>query len=104
MVFPSGVNRTLARTGIGFYEMVSAPFPPYDPVFTDHLTPNPVYPDNFKPRLLEDSLFATDTAIGFSGGDIAPRFPGMEWVLCGIAFFRRGRLRSPSKCGTSRGC
>src|SRR5438874_10246126 len=36
--FVRGVNRTLARTGIGVYEVVTAPFPPYDPVFTDHFT------------------------------------------------------------------
>src|SRR5213078_2357390 len=44
--FIRGVNRTLARTGIGIYEVVTAPFPPYGPVFTDHFSPGPVYPDN----------------------------------------------------------
>src|SRR5438552_3887511 len=43
--FIRGVNRTLARTGIGIYEIVTAPFPPYDPVATDHFAPGPVYPD-----------------------------------------------------------
>src|SRR5512140_272458 len=34
--FFRGINRTLARTGIGIYEVVTAPFPPYDPVCTDY--------------------------------------------------------------------
>src|SRR5687767_8953177 len=65
-----GFNRTLARTGIGIYEVITAPFPPYDPVFTEHFAPGPVYPDNYTPGLLADSLFATDTEVGFSGGDV----------------------------------
>src|SRR6184192_524636 len=55
MGFVRGINRTLARTGIGVYEVVTAPFPPYDPVMTDYLAPGPVYPDNYNPNLLEDS-------------------------------------------------
>ncbi|MGC3961370.1 MAG: exosortase system-associated protein, TIGR04073 family [Verrucomicrobiota bacterium] len=39
-----GFNRTLARTGVGIYEIITFPFPPYDPVFTDYLTPNPRVP------------------------------------------------------------
>src|SRR5262249_35277739 len=49
--FIRGINRTLARTGIGIYEMVTAPFPPYGPVATDYLSPSPVYPDNYTPNL-----------------------------------------------------
>src|SRR5258708_36060461 len=47
--FISGLNRTLARTGVGIYEIVTAPIPPYDPVWTSYLSPNPVYPDSYKP-------------------------------------------------------
>jgi putative exosortase-associated protein (TIGR04073 family) len=77
--FIRGINRTLARTGIGIYEMVTAPFPPYDPVFTDYLAPNPVYPDAYKPDLVEDSMFATDANLGYSGGDIMPFVPGSRF-------------------------
>jgi putative exosortase-associated protein (TIGR04073 family) len=70
--FVRGLSKSVARTGVGVYEVVTAPFPPYDPVFTDYLSPNPVYPDNYAPGIIEDSLFATDTNMGFSGGDIAP--------------------------------
>jgi len=76
-----GINRTLARTGIGIYEIVTAPIPPYDPLFTNHFAPAPVYPDNYRPSLLEDSLFATDTYIGYSGGDVIPFVPGSRFRI-----------------------
>jgi putative exosortase-associated protein (TIGR04073 family) len=76
-----GVNKTLARTGVGVYEVVTAPFPPYDPVFTDYLSPNPAYPDNYRPDILDDSLFATDSEMGFSGIDIAPWIPGSRFKI-----------------------
>lgn len=76
-----GFNRTLARTGIGIYEIVTFPIPSYDPVATRHFKPNPVYPDSYKPHLAENSIFATDTAIGFSGGDIAPWSPGSRFRI-----------------------
>lgn len=79
--FVRGVNRTLARTGIGIYEIVTAPFPPYDPVFTHEFAPGPVYPDNYTPALLADSMFDTDVYFGFSGGDIAPWIPGSRFRI-----------------------
>jgi putative exosortase-associated protein (TIGR04073 family) len=79
--FIRGINRTLARTGVGIYEIVTCPFPPYDPVFTDYLSPHPVYPDNYAPSLVEDSTFATDTNLGFSGGDVAPFIPGCRFRI-----------------------
>ena len=74
-----GLNRTLARTGIGIYEIITAPFPSYDPVFTDYLSPNPQYPDSYKPGLFDDSIFDTDTSIGFTGGEVAPFIPGSRF-------------------------
>jgi len=79
--FVRGLNRTLARTGVGIYEMVTAPIPPYGPVWTDYLTPAPVYPDNYVPTLKEDSMFATDANLGFSGGDVAPMIPGSRFRI-----------------------
>jgi putative exosortase-associated protein (TIGR04073 family) len=79
--FFRGVNRTLARTGIGVYEVVTAPLPPYGPVFTDHFAPGPVYPDNYTPGVLDDSMFATDTESGFSGGDVLPMIPGSRFRI-----------------------
>ena len=77
--FIRGINRTLARTGVGIFEIVTAPFPPHHPVLTDYLAPGPVYPDSYMPNLLEDSMFATDTSVGFSGGDVAPMIPGSRF-------------------------
>ena len=79
--FFSGLNRSLARTGVGVYEIVTFPIPSYDPVWTSYLNPHPVYPDNYKPRLISDSTFATDTHIGFSGGDVAPSIPGSRFHI-----------------------
>ena len=79
--FIRGFNKSLVRTGVGFYELVSAPFPPYDPVFPDYLTLNPVYPDSYVPKLLADPTFGPDTSLGFSGGDVAPFFPGSRFRI-----------------------
>ena len=79
--FIKGVNRTFARTGIGIYEVITAPFPPYGPVATDHFAPSPVYPDNYKPGIVSDSMYATDTMIGFSGGTILPWIPGNRFTI-----------------------
>lgn len=76
-----GINRTLARTGLGIYEVITAPFPPYDPQFTNYLAPGPVYPDSYTPGLIADSMFATDTYIGYSGGDVAPMIPGSRFRI-----------------------
>ena len=79
--FVRGINRTFARTGIGVYEVVTAPFPPYDAVYTDYFAPGPVYPDSYVPNLLEDSMFSTDTNLGYSGGDIMPMVPGSRFRI-----------------------
>lgn len=99
--FIRGFNRSVARTGIGIYEVLTFPFPSYDPllVSTNRLYPdpsvkttrhpyggltlseNPVYPDSYKPGLLSDSIFSTDTSLGFSGGDVAPMSPGSRFRI-----------------------
>jgi putative exosortase-associated protein (TIGR04073 family) len=79
--FFRGLNLTLARTGVGLYEMVTAPFPPYGPVFTDVLSPSPACPDSYKPNLLEDAMFATDANLGFSGGDVNPLIMGSRFRI-----------------------
>ncbi len=79
--FFRGLNRTLARTGVGIYEVVTAPIPPYDPVLTAYLSPGPVYPDSYRPGLVEDSTFSTDTNLGYSGGDIFPIVPGSRFSI-----------------------
>ena len=76
-----GFDRTLARTGVGIYEVVTFPLPPYGPVFTDYLSPKPMYPDSYHPRKWSDATFDTDRDIGFSGGDVAPWFPGSRFRI-----------------------
>ncbi|HWX22937.1 MAG TPA: exosortase system-associated protein, TIGR04073 family [Candidatus Binatia bacterium] len=83
--FFRGINRTFARTGIGIYEVVTAPFPNpghgYDPICTSYLTPAPVYPDNYAPNIVEDSMFVTDSNLGFGGGDVLPMVPGSRFRI-----------------------
>jgi putative exosortase-associated protein (TIGR04073 family) len=76
-----GIHRSLGRAGLGLYEIVTAPFPPYHPVLTKHFTPDPVHPDSFSPRRYSDSIFDSDTYIGFSGGDVAPFIPGSRFSV-----------------------
>lgn len=79
--FVRGLDRSLARTGVGIYEIATFPLPPYQPVFTDYLSPEPVYPESFKPGLVSGSTFDTDTFTGFSGGTIAPWIPGNRFSV-----------------------
>ncbi|HUC84269.1 MAG TPA: exosortase system-associated protein, TIGR04073 family [Candidatus Acidoferrales bacterium] len=81
--FVRGVDRSLARTGLGLVETVTfpIPMPDYQPMFTKYLTPDPVFPDSYKPGLFSDSTFDTDTYTGFSGGDVAPFVPGSRFSI-----------------------
>jgi putative exosortase-associated protein (TIGR04073 family) len=99
--FVRGFNRCVARTFIGAYEMVTFPFPSYEPLLTSTnrifpdatvrnknypwggmvLTANPTFPDNYRPDVLADSLFSNDTSLGFSGGDVAPFIPGSRFRI-----------------------
>jgi putative exosortase-associated protein (TIGR04073 family) len=80
--FIVGINRSLVRTGAGIYDIATFPIPPYDqPPLPRYLAPEPVYPDNFKPGLVSDPMFDTDTYLGFSGGSIAPFIPGSRFSV-----------------------
>ena len=81
--FIRGFNRSLTRTAIGAYEIVTFPFPSYGPMLTSTnriypdqnirnksypwggmvLTEYPTYPDSYKPGVMDDSIFNTDTAL-----------------------------------------
>ena len=76
-----GFDRSMARTGVGVFEVVTFPLPPYGPMFTHYLTPQPACPESYKPGLISDSLFDTDTYTGFSGGDVAPFIPGSRFKI-----------------------
>jgi putative exosortase-associated protein (TIGR04073 family) len=74
--FIRGFNRSLARTAVGVYEVVTFPFPPYDPVI---YPVHPVYPDNYQPGVFDDPMFHQDAYLRFSGGEVAPMIPGSRF-------------------------
>lgn len=99
--FIRGFNRSVARTAIGLYEVITFPAPPYGPLLAPQydlypdesvrtktypyggmvLEVNPPYPANYYPKLMTDSLFDTDSALGFSGGDVFPKVPGSRFRI-----------------------
>ncbi|MBI2926361.1 MAG: exosortase system-associated protein, TIGR04073 family [Verrucomicrobia bacterium] len=76
--FLRGLHRTMQRTVVGAFEIVTFPVPGYEPYL---LPEHPVYPDSYKPGILADQTFAHDASLGFSGGDIAPMFPGSRFHI-----------------------
>jgi len=81
--FIHGLDRTAARTGAGIYEIATFPIPNYRPgdYGPIYRPTDPVYPDSYKPSWLADTMFAPDTNLGFSGGDIAPFIPGSRFRI-----------------------
>ena len=77
----SGFHQSLARIGLGVAEIATFPLPPYHPIFTKYIPANPQFPASYKPGLVSDPLFSTDTYTGFSGGDIAPFIPGSRFTV-----------------------
>ncbi|HEY3861094.1 MAG TPA: exosortase system-associated protein, TIGR04073 family [Verrucomicrobiae bacterium] len=76
-----GIGRSLERTGVGLYEVVTFPIPNHKPgdygaVFHPA---DPLYPDSYKPNWLSDAITSPDTSLGFAGGDIAPIIPGSRF-------------------------
>jgi len=76
-----GFDRTVARTALGAFEMVTFPIPPYHPIFTDYLSPQPVFPASYTPGRISGSTFDTDTYTGITGGDVAPFIPGSRFKV-----------------------
>jgi len=76
--FVRGFNRSLARTATGAFEILTFPFPSYDPVF---LPTDPPYPDSYRPRMASDPIWQADAHLGFGGGDIAPFLPGSRFRI-----------------------
>ena len=76
--FISGISKTVKRTAVGAYEVVTFPIPSYDPIVEPEWGQ---YPDNHTPNLVSDSTFATDTSLGFGGGDITPFLPGSRFKV-----------------------
>lgn len=85
--FFKGLNRSLVRTAVGAFEIVTFPFPSYDPYLKpgNPLMPdasvNPVYPESYVPKIVSTSTLEVDGALGFAGGDIAPIVPGSRFRI-----------------------
>ena len=78
-----GINRSLGRTFVGVYEVLTFPIPngapnDYGPILHPE---NPVYPESYKPNWLADQILSPDTALDFGGGDIAPWIPGSRFHI-----------------------
>jgi putative exosortase-associated protein (TIGR04073 family) len=96
-----GITRTLARTGIGIYEVVTFPLPPYEPVLLPKgrlypdpsvkttqypwggltLSEHPNFPASYRPGLKTAGPWDTDSSLGFTGGDVFPEFPGSRFRI-----------------------
>lgn len=85
--FIHGINRSVLRTLVGAYEIVTFPIPSYEPWLKpgNRLMPDatvgPAYPDSYRPGLISDGVFETDINLGFSGGDTAPFVPGSRFRI-----------------------
>jgi putative exosortase-associated protein (TIGR04073 family) len=77
----SGFHKSFVRFGTGIYEILTFPLPPYRPLFTSYIPAHPQSPESYKPGLISDPMFDTDTFTGFSGGDIAPFIPGSRFKV-----------------------
>ena len=92
-----GVARTFTRTLMGVGEIVTAPIPTVvgetyewpSKLFDDRSTrvkaepfsTRAAFPDNYRPGLFADSILATDTNLGFTGGDSMPLLPGSRFKV-----------------------
>jgi putative exosortase-associated protein (TIGR04073 family) len=72
-----GINRTIGRTFVGAVEVLTFPIPS-EPYFKPVA---PVYPDSYKPGMLDTTSVKTDTALGFDSTDVAPMFPGSRFKI-----------------------
>ncbi|HAM73235.1 MAG TPA: hypothetical protein DCM86_16490 [Verrucomicrobiales bacterium] len=91
-----GFNRSVARTAYGVWDIVTFPFPSYEPKFTPkgYIAPDysiantqypyggmklpetPAFPSSNKARLPSDPIFESDNDLGISGSVIGSGFPG----------------------------
>ena len=77
--FIHGINRTIARTAVGAFEVVTFPIPTGPYIKPDGV----VYPDSFKPGPTDSSTITTDRVLGFDGQDVAPFIPGSRFTIFG---------------------
>jgi putative exosortase-associated protein (TIGR04073 family) len=70
-----GFNRTLGRTISGAFDIATFPIPSASII----KPADPIYPACYKPNRLADTIYATDSNLGFSGGDVAPYVLGSRF-------------------------
>jgi hypothetical protein len=79
-----GFNQSVHRTVAGAYQIVT--FPAGD-LLTDssfdkkYVPQDTAYPDSYRPGLISETTFQTDTYFGFSGGDVMPYVPGSRFTV-----------------------
>ena len=78
-----GFDHSLERTGLGIVEIITAPFPPYHPIFTKYIPAQPGHPDSYTGGLPDDPLFHSDHYVGFSGGLEGDFVPGSQFDVLG---------------------
>jgi putative exosortase-associated protein (TIGR04073 family) len=82
-----GFNRSMTRTLVGMFEVLTFPFPGYEPylrpgnsIYPD-MSVNPVYPTASTPYFVSDPSWSPDANMGFGHGDIAPMIPGSKFRI-----------------------
>lgn len=78
-----GFDRSVARTFVGLYEVLTFPIPNYSgkdygPIM---MPEGAVYPDSYRPNMIADSVTSPDASLGFGGGDVAPFVPGSRFRI-----------------------
>jgi putative exosortase-associated protein (TIGR04073 family) len=79
-----GFDQSVYRTFMGAYQIVTFPAgnllsqSSFDQKYVPKGT---VYPDSYRPGLINSTTFQTDTYIGFSGGNVAPFVPGNRFSI-----------------------
>jgi putative exosortase-associated protein (TIGR04073 family) len=74
----TGLNRTFLRAGVGVYEIVTFPFPSYDPIVYPEWG---VYPDSYRHGIFSDPMVSPDGFLGISGGEVLPIVPGNQFRI-----------------------
>lgn len=78
-----GFDRTVERTAVGAYEVLTFPIPNHAPGdYGPIMRPtDPPYTDSYKPNWIATSITSPDANLGFSGGDLAPMIPGSRFRI-----------------------
>lgn len=77
--FIHGLDRTIARTAVGAFEVLTFPIPSEPYIMPDKR----VYPDSYKPDATDNVAITTDRVFGFDGQDVMPFVPGSRFTIFG---------------------